>query len=359
MMKKKIVVGMSGGVDSAVAAYILKRDGYDVTGVTLRTWESGEHSRCCEIDDASYAARVIGIPFHVINCSSRFEKYVKLPFSDMYLKGLTPDPCIECNRYVKWDYLLYAADIFGAEYVGTGHYAKILRLGNGRYTVGMSGCGKDQSYMLSALTQAQLSRTVLPLSGMEKDEVRRTAKEAGIPVFDKPDSVDVCFAEGDYTGTVRERAEELGKDCTGPIKYADGRTVGRHDGFYRYTVGQRKGTGAALGRPVYVTQIDAETKTVTVGEKDMLYKTEIRCSRLSFMSIPEPVPGSCLYADVKIRYAHIPQRARITFDGEHADIRFDTPVRAPAPGQTAVFYDENKCITGSGVIMRSGASVPF
>ena len=198
----KVVVGMSGGVDSAVAALLLKEAGYDVIGVTLRTWVSsdGGEGRCCEIDDARSAARTIGIPYHVFNCVSDFETKVIKPFTEDYLNGLTPNPCVICNREIKWERLLYHADVLGADYVATGHYAYVARLDNGRYTVRKALHGeKDQTYMLYRLTQEQLARTLMPLGDYSKQEVRDIAERAGLTVASKPDSQEICcVTDGDY-----------------------------------------------------------------------------------------------------------------------------------------------------------------
>ena len=204
----KVIVGLSGGVDSAVAAYLLKKDGYDVVGVTLRTWQSddGSESLCCDIDDARSAAFAIGIDYYPVNCTSDFKRYVVDPFAEVYLRGMTPNPCIECNRYVKWDKLLYYAKISGAGFVATGHYASVVRMESGRYTLKKAGFAeKDQTYMLYKLTQEQLASTLMPLGGLSKSEVRQIAKDAGLPVASKPDSQEVCFVtDGSYADFIEK-----------------------------------------------------------------------------------------------------------------------------------------------------------
>ena len=246
----KVITGLSGGVDSAVCAYLLKEQGYDVTGVTLRTWLNSETevSKCCELDDAAEIARAIGIPFHIHNVGTLFCRYVTTPFVSDYLHGLTPSPCVECNHHVKWEGMIYAAHLFGADYVATGHYANIVHLENGRYTVKQSQGAKDQTYMLYRLSQEQLSKTLMPLGNLSKDEVREIARKASLPVAEKPDSQEICFVtEGSYADYIEK---ELGQDCSpeGNFVDEDGNVLGRHRGIIHYTVGQRKGLGLAIWR---------------------------------------------------------------------------------------------------------------
>ena len=215
----RVIVGMSGGVDSAVAACLLKQQGYDVIGVTLRTWESGG-SRCCEIDEARLTARFLDIPYHIINCSSDFDRKIKQPFMDGYLHGLTPNPCVLCNQVVKWVWMLYAMGIFQADKVASGHYASLVSLPNGRYTVRQGkDKKKDQSYMLYRLTQEQLSKTVFPLGELTKEEVRQMAEDTGIPSAKAQDSQEICFVtSGSYAGFIRANAENA---LPGPGNYVD------------------------------------------------------------------------------------------------------------------------------------------
>ena len=350
----KVIVGMSGGVDSAVAAYLLKKDGHEVTGVTLRTWqaEDGSESRCCDIDDARRVANVLGIKYVPVNCTLDFQKYVVDPFTNDYLRGMTPNPCVVCNRYVKWDKLLYYAKALGAEYVATGHYAYIKKLENGRYTVKKAKYSqKDQTYMLYRLAQEQLASTLMPLGGLSKSEVRSIAEEAGLPVASKPDSQEICFvADGSYADYIESAA---GPDAVkeGDFVGEDGNVLGRHKGIIHYTVGQRKGLGIALGRPAYVKEIRAETNEVVLGGESSLYRGEIVCGDLNFLSIPGLTPGEKLECTVKIRYQHAGQTAVIeAMENGLARIVFSEPVRAATPGQSAVFYDNDECVIGGGVI---------
>lgn len=348
----QVIVGMSGGVDSAVAAWLLKQTGFEVVGVTLRTWSSRAYSRCCEIDDARATARLLDIPFHVYNCERTFRTKVLEPFADYYLHGLTPNPCVSCNRSVKWEWLLYLADVLGADYVATGHFARVIRLENGRYAIGRGKDEKkDQSYMLWQLTQEQLARTLLPLGERTKAEVRNLALQAGLPVAKKADSQEICFVtEGSY-GEYLER--EMGRDLPGPGDFVDetGTVLGTHRGIVRYTVGQRRGLGLSLGHPVYVNRINAKENQVIVGDESQLYRTSLLCRHLNFMGLPGLETSEARQARVKIRYHHAGEDAEVQSLGEDlVRVCFAHPVRAPAPGQSAVFYDRNGRILGGGEI---------
>ena len=353
-MSKRVIVGMSGGVDSAVAALLLKEAGYEVIGVTLRTWESddGSESRCCEIDDARDTARKLGIDYHVFNCLSDFRRHVVTPFVDAYLHGMTPNPCVNCNRFVKWERMLYYANILGADSIATGHYASVVRLGNGRYTLQKADYAqKDQTYMLWRLTQEQLSRTLMPLGRLTKQEVRSIAEQAGLPVADKPDSQEICFVpDGSYADFIAAHAEHYKPD-EGNFVDEQGKFLGRHKGVIHYTVGQRKGLGIALGEPVYVSEIRADSNEVVLGKADSLLKDEIFCRELNFLSITDLPWEKSIRANIKIRYHDGGCSGTITRTGvDTVRISFDGKVRAPAPGQSAVFYDASGCILGGGEI---------
>lgn len=349
----KVIVGMSGGVDSAVTAYLLKAAGFSVVGITLRTWFSaeGEESRCCEIDDARRVAWKIGIPYYALNCVSDFQNNVTKPFVNEYLQGLTPNPCIVCNRYVKWERMLHYARVLKADFVATGHYASVLRLDNGRYTVQQAlQAEKDQTYMLYKLTQEHLARTMMPLGKYSKEEVRRIAEEAGLPVARKKDSQEICFVTRGSYGDYIEKESDT-EIRPGSFVDENGAVVGKHKGIIHYTVGQRKGLGLALGYPAYVKRINAASNEIVIGDEASLYKREIICSDLNFMSVPSIKEGDTLRAHVKIRYHHRGEYASICPEGNgQVQIIFDNPVRAPAPGQSAVFYDENRCVIGGGKI---------
>ncbi len=351
---KRVIVGLSGGVDSAVAALLLKREGYDVVGVTLRTWTGadGNESRCCEIDDARETARSIGIPYHVFNCVSAFEDKVVKPFVDDYLHGMTPNPCVVCNREIKWERLLYHAKVLGADLVATGHYACVVRLENGRYTVRRaSHAEKDQTYMLYRLSQEQLARTLMPLGDYSKADVREIAREAGISVAEKPDSQEICFvADGDYADFISEH-ENGAVPGEGDFVDEAGRVLGRHRGVIHYTVGQRKGLGVAFGRPMYVKEIRADRNEIVLAGFEETYAKAVVCRDMNFMSIPEPETGEAVRCAAKVRYRHSGCGAALeNLGGGLFRADFDAPVRFAAPGQSTVFYDENGCLMCGGVI---------
>ena len=351
---KKVIVGMSGGVDSAAAAFLLKQAGYDVVGVTLRTWAGteGQESRCCEIDDARQTARAIGIPYYAFNCQSDFEDRVITPFVQDYLHGMTPNPCVVCNREIKWARLLYHADVLQADFVATGHYASVVKLENGRYTVRKAAhAEKDQTYMLYRLTQEQLSRTLMPLGDYSKPEVRKIAAEAGIRVASKPDSQEICFVtDGSYADFIRDHE---GGVIPGEGNYVDeqGNVLGKHRGIIHYTVGQRKGLGVSFGHPVYIKEIRADSNEIVLSGYDQTNCRAILCKSTNFMSIAEPETGTAVRCQVKVRYRHAGQYALLEqLDKERVRVSFDEPVRFAAPGQSAVFYDQNDCLLGGGII---------
>lgn len=360
---KKVIVGMSGGVDSAVSAYLLLRLGYDVIGVTLRTWtpdNNEKEGRCCEIDDARDVARKLEIPFHVFNCTEEFRKYVTEPFVNDYLHALTPNPCVVCNRYVKWEKLLYAARVLDADFVATGHYAQVLKLENGRYTVKKAVHeSKDQSYMLYNLTQEQLSYTLLPLGGLGKDEVRNMAAGAGFEIAHKPDSQEICFVtDGHYTDYIIKNSVS-GTFKEGNFVDEKGRILGRHRGIIFYTVGQRKGLGLPLGYPAYVKSINPETNEVVIGTEDSVYCDRIICDKVNYLSIPELSKTERMHAFTKIRYHHKAVSSYLEeLNDNRVGVFFDEPVKAPSPGQSAVFYDENDNIIGGGRIIDKGHMIP-
>ncbi len=353
----RVIVGMSGGVDSAVTALLLKEAGYEVIGVTLRTWESddGEQSRCCEIDDARDTARQLGIGYHAFNCLSDFRRHVVSPFVEAYLHGRTPNPCVNCNRFVKWERMMYYANILQADGIATGHYATVVKRDNGRFTVRQSSsASKDQSYMLWQLTQEQLSRTLMPLGSFTKDEVRRIAWEAGLNVAEKRDSQEICFVpDGDYADFIEANAAD---SAPGEGNFVDerGTVLGRHKGVIHYTVGQRKGLGIAMGEPAYVCEIRPDSNEVVLGNAASLLRKGILCRNVNWMGISGIPAGSVLRARVKIRYHDGGTMANITeSDGDIIRVTFEQPVRAPAPGQSAVFYDAEGCVLGGGEISAS------
>ena len=350
----KVVVGLSGGVDSAVAAYLLKKSGYNVIGITLRVWQSedGTEGRCCDIDDARSVAFKLKIPYYPINCTIDFQKHVVDPFVNGYTDGLTPNPCVECNRFVKWEKLSYYARLVGAKYIATGHYASVVKKDNGRYTVKTAlHDEKDQTYMLYKLTQEQLAATLMPLGGFSKKEVRQIAEDAGLSVASKRDSQEVCFVtDGSYADFISGYVPSY-LDAEGDFVDESGKILGRHNGIIRYTVGQRKGLGIALGYPAYVKEIRAEKNEIVIGDEKSLYCRGIICRCVNYMSIPGLNANDKISCTVKVRYRHNGQPAVIEFmNDDLIKITFDEPVRAAAPGQSAVFYDNDGCVIGGGVI---------
>ena len=359
MTKKKVVVGMSGGVDSSVAAYLLKEQGYDVIGVTMQIWQDEdrchveENGGCCGVSavrDASAVAQTLGIPYYVLNFKDVFRSKVMDYFALSYYQGRTPNPCIACNRYVKWQSMLQKALSLGADFIATGHYAQVVQLPDGRYTLRKADHGKDQTYALYNLTQDQLSRTLMPVGAYSKDEIREMAEKLGFRVAHKPDSQEICFVpDQDYAGFIERTTGEPSKE--GNFVTADGAVLGRHKGIIHYTIGQRKGLGLAMGRRVVVTEIRPETNEVVIGEQEDVFTTTLYANRLNYMSEPDFPEGKEVLA--KIRYNH--KGSPCVIHREGADlirVDFREPVRAVTPGQAVVFYDGDY-VLGGGTIVRT------
>lgn len=353
----KVVVGMSGGVDSSVAAYLLKEQGYDVIGVTMQIWQDEEQAAqeenggCCglsAVDDARRAAAALEIPYYVMNFKKEFKENVIDYFVEEYQNGRTPNPCIACNRYVKWESLLQRSLSIGAEYIATGHYARVVQLENGRYTLRRSATlAKDQTYALYNLTQEQLKRTLMPVGKYTKDEVRAIAEKINLRIANKPDSQDICFVpDGDYAAYIEEEAGV--KVPEGNFVLTDGTVLGRHKGITHYTVGQRKGLGLALGYPAFVLEIRPETNEVVIGTKEESMTTQLRARNLNFMAVEDLTEP--LHVFTKIRYNHKGAWCTIEKTGEDEVLcTFDEPQRAVTPGQAVVFYD-GEYVLGGGTI---------
>ena len=357
MEKQKVVVGMSGGVDSSVAAYLLKKQGYDVIGVTMQIWQDEdravqeENGGCCglsAVDDARRVASVLEIPYYVMNFKTEFQRFVVDYFVDEYTRGRTPNPCIACNRYVKWESLLKRSLDIGADYIATGHYARIERLPNGRYALRVSATGKkDQTYALYSLTQEQLARTLMPVGAYSKEEIRAVAEEIHLQVANKPDSQDICFVpDGDYASFIEETAQRTFP--AGNFVMSDGTVVGKHKGIIHYTVGQRKGLGLSLGQPVFVLDIRPDSNEVVVGSNEESMSRYVRADQLNFMSVEELSGPARVWA--KIRYNHKGAWCTVEKTGpDEVLCKFEEPQRAVTPGQAVVFYD-GEYVLGGGTI---------
>ena len=346
MGKKTVVVGLSGGVDSSVAAYLLKEQGYDVIGVTMQIWQEEdsctveENGGCCglsAVEDARRVAQKLDIPYYVMNFRKEFQKQVIDYFTREYLEGRTPNPCIACNRYVKWESLLKRSLEIGADYIATGHYARVEQLPNGRYAIRNSVTAKkDQTYALYNLTQEQLARTLMPVGAYTKDEIRKIAEEVGLLVAHKKDSQEICFVpDNDYAGFIKN---STGKTIPkGNFVLADGKVIGEHQGIIHYTIGQRKGLNLSMGHPVFVTKIRPDSNEVVIGENEDLFVNTLICDRVNFMAM-EGLDGE-VRLKAKIRYNH-PGAECVISPAEDGKVRvtFDQPQRAITPGQAVVFY---------------------
>jgi len=355
-MATRVIAAMSGGVDSAVCAALLVEAGYEVIGVTMRLGHhdsaepTGERPSCCGeegIFDARRVAHQLGIPFYPVNYERAFAKSVVDYFLNEYLHGRTPNPCLLCNQELKFGRLLELADELGAEYVATGHYARVVQR-RGRFAL-LRGRDphKDQSYVLFPITPSQLARTLFPIGEMTKSEVRAYARQRSLANADKAESQEICFIPDDnYRRFLKERLGDVIEP--GPIVNREGKVLGQHDGTPFYTVGQRKGLRLASPQPLYVTEIRAKEKTLVVGNDDDLYATTFRAERVNWVSI-EP-PEEPIRATVQVRYRDTGAPATvIPLEGNRVEVRFDAPRRAITPGQAAVFYDGETLLGGGWI----------
>jgi tRNA-specific 2-thiouridylase len=361
--KKRVVVAMSGGVDSSVTAALLKEQGHDVIGVSMQVWDysrftaaDGEiFGACCSMDDIHDARRVaeqIGIPFYVVNFEEEFQRLVIDDFIAEYFRGRTPNPCVRCNQLIKFDLLLRKAGDLAADFLATGHYVRSIQDDRGRFHL-LQGVdeGKDQSYFLFTLTQEQLKATFFPLGGMTKQEVRALASSYGLRVAEKGESQEICFIpDDDY---VRFLEESGGKGrMSGNIVDRKGNLLGRHEGTYRYTVGQRKGLGVAHPHPLYVLGVDAVRKEVIVGASEELAAEGLVAANLNWIV---PPPDSPFEATCKVRYRQkqIPCRI-IPLPGDRVEVRFLKGEKAITPGQAVVFYDGDEVLGGGWIESGNG-----
>ena len=368
MSSNTIAVAMSGGVDSSAVAAMLRAEGHNLIGLTMQLWNqrrlAGREGmpeavagRCCSLDDVYDARRVaetIGIPYYVVNHEDRFERDVVRPFVKEYLSGRTPIPCSLCNNHLKFDQLLTVARQIGADSVATGHYARVeFDHSNERWLLNRpTDRSKDQTYFLFGLTQEQLSRTLFPLGGMTKPEVRELARKYGLALAEKPDSQEICFVPGgDYKNFLDAYLAEQGElfpETAGELVTTDGRIIGEHSGIHNFTVGQRKGLGVATGSPLYVLQIKGDTRQVVVGDQANLYSRTMVTRKNNLISIEDL--HQPMRVSVKIRHRHEASPATIEKTGDdEIRVTFDDPQRAITPGQAAVFYDGDVVVGGGWI----------
>ena len=362
MSAKKVIMAMSGGVDSSVAALLLIEQGYEVIGITMKNWEFEEsggnlsaESSCCSlgsIENARMVSAQLGIPHYVFDISDFFSEKVIDNFKTEYLKGNTPNHCVRCNYLVRWDTLLDKAESFDADFVSTGHYVRTRRNNRTGETELLKGVDpdKDQSYVLWGLSQKDLERTIFPLGDLKKDKVRAKAESAGLRTSKTPESFEICFIpDNDYRRYMRENVEgfdTLVPECE--ILDRDGNILGIHKGYVNYTIGQRKGLGISLGEPVYVTEIDPQNNTVRVGDKDELLSTEFS---LKDVNLINGLDEERFRATVKIRYHHEGEDALLSQNSDGTwNVIFKHPVEAVTPGQSAVFYDSDRLIGGGTIL---------
>ena len=359
MGKQRVIVGMSGGVDSSVTAGLLVRQGYDVVGVTLNLWpdlagvdEQSREDACCALGAVEDARRVsdrLGIPYYVVNFRDVFEEKVIRDFIGEYERGRTPNPCVRCNQFIKFDALLARAPLFGADYVATGHYARIEQSpDDDRWLLRKAADpSKDQSYVLYVMTQERLSRALFPLGSLTKAETRRLAEEWDLPVANKPESQDICFVPYKrYTEFLERHAPQTIKE--GPIVDAAGTRLGTHQGIAFHTIGQRRGLGLQMIEPRYVTGLRPESNTVVVGTLDDLLRSECSLDDVNWVQIAEPSEPIRTHARIRYRAELVPATVRAE-PGNRALVLFDEPQRAVTPGQAVVFYD-GEYVVGGGTI---------
>ena len=358
----RVVLAMSGGVDSSVAAWLLRRQGHDVVGLFMRHGAQAETSRlgasdtttsrkqgCCsaaDADDARRVADVLDVPFYAVNFEDQFQRIIDY-FVDQYTAGRTPNPCIVCNTWLKFGKLFEYADGIGARYVATGHHARLVNVAGDQIALCRGrDPSKDQSYVLFGIDRQLLGRLKLPVGEHHKDEIREIAGRLGLRVADKPDSQEICFVpDQDHARFIKGRRGEV--DTSGEIVTTDGEVVGRHEGLERFTIGQRKGLGIAFGEPRYVVRLEADTRRVVIGTKDELARTELTAGSANWL-IDEPVkPFRCL---VKIRYRSRPTEATVDpLPGSRFSVLFDAPCHGIAPGQAAVCYQDDRVLGGGWI----------
>ena len=356
----RVVVAMSGGVDSSVAAALLVEQGYEVTGLMMRLWSEPSagpqlnQNRCCTPDQMADARRVaqhLKIPFYVVDVQQYFYDAVVRYFVDEHIAGRTPNPCIECNRQVRFSHLLERALAMGADYMATGHYARVRRSGANFKLLRAKDSNKDQSYVLHVLGQKELAQVLFPVGDYTKDEVRQLADRAGLPVAQKSESMDLCFlADGDYRRFLRDAAGQT--IPPGPVINRSGEIIGQHSGLANYTIGQRKGLGLALGHPVYVLAKDSSRNALIVGETEHLAQTTLRVERTNWVSGIAPVDPISVQVKIRYRAKAVPAVVTTTSENE-VKVHFSESVKGATAGQGAVFFDGDICL-GGGIICDEG-----
>jgi len=360
--KGKVLVAMSGGIDSTVTALMLNDQGYEVVGITMKTWDysasggSKKETGCCNVDsfnDARMAAVQHGFPHYILDIRDEFGDFVIENFVDEYLAGRTPNPCVLCNTHIKWRALLKRADALGCDFIATGHYAKIRQHENGRHVVSRAiDDSKDQSYVLWGLDQDVLARTLLPLAPYRKTEIRQMALDFGYPeLAKKSESYEICFVpDNDYRGFLKRRVDGLeDRVAGGNFVDKEGNILGQHEGYPFYTIGQRKGLGITFGKPVYVTRIVPETNSVVLGDEADLQEAWMRVGKLNLQKY-DSIPAG-MEVITKIRYKDNGSLSVLQPDGDGINVSFFEPAKGVAPGQSAVFYEGDDVI-GGGIIQR-------
>jgi tRNA-specific 2-thiouridylase len=352
MSKPRVAIAMSGGVDSSTAAALLVEEGYEVFGVMLRLWSAPyRRNRCCSPEDMALARRIaahLDIPFYALDVQERFKQSVVDPFLDDYLAGVTPNPCLNCNRTIRWGFMYDKAAAMGADFLATGHYARLEQTKQGVRLLRAADRSKDQSYVLSLLPQEKLARSLFPLGELTKDKVRVEAERFDLPVANRPDSQDLCFVgQSDYRQFISEqRGNQLPGE--GEIVNQHGQTLGQHGGIPFYTIGQRKGLGLSSPEPLYVLEKDPHSNTLVVGPRQLLGRTRFQVEQVNWVS--GAVPEEPVQADIRVRYKAQEVNGLIVMQSpKRADVELMRPVPDVTPGQAAVFYDGEECL-GGGII---------